>query len=66
MNHRMLPVQVVGDRSHQGQPSYAEEHGGPWTWVTLVQSRKGDVLYGVANDPTAEVNVMPRFDRDGD
>jgi hypothetical protein len=38
---------------------------GPWTWVTLVQSRNGDVLYGVANDPAAEVNVMLKFDRDG-
>jgi hypothetical protein len=38
---------------------------GPWTWVTLARSRNGDVLYGVANDPAAEVNVMLKFDRDG-
>jgi len=38
---------------------------GPWTWVTLVRSRNSDVLYGVANDPGSEVNVMLKFDRDG-
>jgi hypothetical protein len=38
---------------------------GPWTWVTLVRTRDGNVLYGVANDPAqGETPVMLKFERD--
>ena len=37
---------------------------GPWPWLTLVRSGN-NVLYGVANDPAAEQNVMLKFERDG-
>jgi len=33
--------------------------------VTLVRSRNGNVLYGVANDPATEANVMLKIERDG-
>ncbi len=35
---------------------------GPWQWITLV--RRGNTLYGVANDPAIQSAVMLRFDRD--
>jgi len=38
---------------------------GPWPWVTLVRTRDGKVLYGVANDPGSESHVMLKFDRAG-
>ena len=38
---------------------------GPWGWVTLVRSRNGNVLYGVASDPATEANVMLKIERDG-
>jgi len=38
---------------------------GPWGWVTLVRSGNGNVLYGVAHDPTTGANVMLKFERDG-
>lgn len=37
---------------------------GPWGWVTLVRSRNGNVLYGVASDPATEANVMLKIERD--
>jgi len=38
---------------------------GPWPSLTLVRTRDGNVLYGVANDPASEENVMLKFERDG-
>jgi hypothetical protein len=38
---------------------------GPWGWVTLVRSGNGNVLYGVAHDPTTGANVRLKFERDG-
>src|SRR5262249_44905920 len=38
---------------------------GPWPWLTLVRTRDGKVLYGVANDPASETNVMLKLERDG-
>jgi len=32
--------------------------------VTLVRSRNGNVLYGVASDPATEANVMLKIERD--
>ena len=37
---------------------------GPWGWVTLVRSRDGNVLYGVASDPATKANVMLKIERD--
>jgi len=36
---------------------------GPWSWLTLVRS--GDTLYGVANDPAFEANVLLSVRREG-
>jgi len=59
------PARETLDSRKDGGHAISLEHCevGPWQWITLV--RRGNTLYGVANDPAIQSAVMLRFDRDG-
>jgi hypothetical protein len=64
-NNLAKPSRLAGTVITRGNRVTLRNEEGPWPWLTLVRTRDGKVLYGVANDPGAELNVMLKLERDG-
>jgi hypothetical protein len=64
-NNLAKPSKLAGTVVTKGNRVTLRNEEGPWTWLTLVRTRDGNVLYGVAHDPAPETNVMLKFERDG-
>jgi len=64
-NNLAKPSKLAGTVVARGNRVTLRNEEGPWPWLTLVRTRDGKVLYGVANDPASETNVMLKLERDG-
>jgi len=64
-NNLAKPAKLAGTVVTRGSRVTLRNEESSWPWVTLVRTRDGKVLYGVANDPASETNVMLKFERDG-
>ena len=64
-NNLAKPSKLAGTVVSRGNRVTLRNEEGPWPWLTLVRTRDGKVLYGVANDPASETNVMLKLERDG-
>jgi hypothetical protein len=62
-NNRAKPAEWTGTVETRGDRVILKGSQSPWPWVTLTRSGDG-VLYGVANDPAIEADVMLEFERD--
>ena len=64
-NNLAKPAKLAGTVVTRGNRVTLRNEESSWPWLTLVRTRDGKVLYGVANDPASETNVMLKFERDG-
>jgi hypothetical protein len=62
-NNLARPSTLSGTVVDRGNLVTLRNTEGPWPWLTLV--RAGNVLYGVAADPSSQDNVMLKLERDG-
>jgi len=64
-NNLAKPAKLAGTVVTRDNRVTLRNEESSWPWLTLVRTRDGKVLYGVANDPASEANVMLKFERDG-